>query len=157
MAESRSAWYPELFAKLALDYVQNDKVREQAIYSATIGIKINIFDGGLKEARQREVTEQLNRERDRLRALEATLALELATAANDLRVARERITVTEQAIGQGEENLRINTDRYQAQVGTATDVIDAQTILSQARADFHEAVYDYQVAAARLKRAAGML
>ncbi|HEX2769839.1 MAG TPA: TolC family protein, partial [Geobacteraceae bacterium] len=43
--ETRSGYYPELFTKLGLDYVENSKVREQAIMAATVGLKVNLFDG----------------------------------------------------------------------------------------------------------------
>ncbi|HEY5975008.1 MAG TPA: TolC family protein [Geobacteraceae bacterium] len=155
--ESKTAYYPELFAKLALDYAQNDKVSEQAIMSATIGLKINLYDGLATTSRQRQTVKALAQERERLRNLEATIGLELQTARNDMVVASERIKVTEQAIRQSEENLRINTDRYQAQVGTATEVIDAQTLLSQTKNDYYQANFDYQVAAARVKHALGQL
>jgi len=72
-------------------------------------------------------------------------------------VAKERISVTVTSIKQGEENLRINRDRYQEQVGTATDVIDAQTLLSQIRTEHFQAIFDYEVALARVKRAKGEL
>ncbi|HTY21017.1 MAG TPA: TolC family protein, partial [Geobacteraceae bacterium] len=93
----------------------------------------------------------------RLRQLEEDLALEYRTALNDARVAKERITATETSIKSGEENLRINKDRYQEQVGTATDVIDAQTLLTQIRSENYQAIFDYQVALARVKRARGEL
>jgi outer membrane protein len=155
--ESKTAFYPELFAKLALDYVQNDRVTEQAIMAATIGLKINLYDGLASTSRQRQAVAALGQERERLRGLEAAVGLELQTAQNDAAVAAQQIGVAEQAIRQGEENLRINTDRYQAQVGTATEVIDAQTLLSQIKSDYHQATFDHQVALARLKRALGEL
>ncbi|MFH1028353.1 MAG: TolC family protein, partial [Pseudomonadota bacterium] len=58
---------------------------------------------------------------------------------------------------QSEENLRINRERYRERVGTATEVLDAQTLLTQTRTDYHRASYEYQVATARLKRACGEL
>lgn len=155
--EADAADYPELFARLSVDYVQNDKVREQSIYAATVGLKVNLFDGSASAARKRRAAEQLSEERDRLRNLLAASALEYQTALNDLNVAREKISVAEKAISQSEENLRITTDRYLAQVGTSTDVIDAQTLLTQTKTDYQTARYDFQIARARLKRAAGTL
>lgn len=155
--ESKSNYYPELFAKLALDYTQNDKVEEQTIMSATIGFKINLFDGLATTSRQRQALKVKSREEERLRSLTANIRLELQTALNDLKVAGERIAVTEKAIQQSEENLRINNDRYLEKVGTATEVIDAQTLLTQTRTDYFSAVFDYQVAAARVKRSIGEL
>ena len=60
--ETRTGYYPELFAKAGLDYVQNDKVKEQAIYSATVGLKINLFDGFATTSRFRQAVK--NRSRD---------------------------------------------------------------------------------------------
>lgn len=155
--EARTGYYPELYAKLGLDYVQNDKVTEQAIMSATVGLKINIFDGLATTSRLRQAVKDRARNDERLHQLETDLALDYRTAVNDAKVAKERIAVTETSIKQGEENLRINKDRYQEQVGTATDVIDAQTLLTQIKNDHYQALFDYEVALARVKRARGEL
>ena len=72
-------------------------------------------------------------------------------------MAGARIKVAEKAITQGMENLRITKDRYQEKVGTATEVVDAQTLLTQTRTDYYQSLFDLQVAAARVKRATGEL
>lgn len=155
--ETKSDFYPELYAKAGLDYVENNRVKEQAIYSATLGLKVNLFDGYASTSRLQQAVLNRSRADDRLRELEAELLLEYRSAVNDARVAAERIGVTEASIRQGEENLRINKDRYQEQVGTATDVIDAQTLLTQISTEHYQALFDYQVALARVKRARGEL
>ncbi|GAM08112.1 outer membrane efflux protein BepC [Geobacter sp. OR-1] len=155
--EMRTGFYPELFTKLGLDYVQNNRIKEQTIMSATVGLRVNLFDGQATTARYRQAIKSRMQIEERLRRMESDLALEYRTAVNDTRVAQERITVTEASIRQGEENLRINKDRYLEQVGTATDVIDAQTLLTRIRTEHFQALYDYQVALARVKRARGEL
>ena len=155
--ESRTGYYPEIFTKLGLDYVENSRVREQVILAATVGLKVNLFDGLATTARYRQAVENRSRSEERLRQLNDDLALEYRTAVNDARVAKERIAATETSIKSGEENLRINKDRYQEQVGTATDVIDAQTLLTQIKAENYQAIFDYEVALARVKRARGEL
>lgn len=155
--EAKTQYYPEFFTKLALDYTQNSKVKEQTIMSATVGFKVNLFDGLATSARVREAVKARSRDEARLRDLETRVALELASAQNDLKVAQARIKVAEKAIQQGIENLRITRDRYQEKVGTATDVVDAQTLLTQTRVDYFRSVYDFEVAAARVKRAIGEL
>lgn len=153
----RSSYRPELFARLAADYVENSYVKEQTIYSATLGLRVNLFDGQATTSKLRQALLILNREQRRLHDLQARTELEYRQADNDARVARQRIAVAEQAIRQAEENLRINRDRYREQVGTATEVLDAQTLLTQSRTDLALAEFDYQVAVARVKRAAGIL
>jgi outer membrane protein TolC len=155
--ESRDNFFPELFVKGDVDYLKNSKVAEQTMYGLTVGLKINLFDGLASTARQRQAVWQLDREKDRLRELESGFLIELQSARNDLEVAAERIEITQKAISQSEENLRINIDRYKAQVGTATEVVDAQTLLSQTRSDYYQALFDFQVAKARVKRSQGEL
>ncbi len=155
--ESREEFYPELFLKVGIDYLQNNKVVEQTMAGATIGLKVNLFDGMATTSRQRQAVKLLEKEKERLRGLEEGFLLEFNSASNDVSVAAERIEVTRTAIRQSEENLRINNDRYKAQVGTATEVIDAQTLLSQTKSEHYQALFDYQVAKARVKRASGEL
>jgi len=155
--ESRSGYYPEIFAKVGVDYVENDRVKEQAIMAATVGLKLNLFDGYATTSRYRQAVQNRARAEEQLMQMKSDLLLEYRTAANDARVAKERIAVTETSIRQGEENLRINRDRYQEQVGTATEVLDAQTLLTQIRTDYYQAVFDFEVALARVKRARGEL
>lgn len=155
--EAKSDYYPEIFARFGLDYLDNSKVREQTIYAATLGLKVNLFDGAAKEARIRQAVESRARDKERMRDLEDRVRLELSTAQNDMKVALTRLKVAEKAIEQGRENLRITRDRYQEKVGTATEVIDAQTLLTQTRTDYFRSVFDLQVAAARVKRATGDL
>jgi outer membrane protein TolC len=157
LQESKALFYPELFARASMDYLQNNKFREQAIYAGTIGLKINLFDGFGSTASREKAVSARSRTQQQLQMAEQQARLELTTAQNDVKVARERITVTSEAIKQGEENLRINQNRYQERVGTATEVLDAQTLLSQARTEHYRAYYDYQISSARLRKAAGEL
>ncbi|MBK5276928.1 MAG: TolC family protein [Desulfuromonadales bacterium] len=155
--ENKTGYYPEIYARAGLDYVQNDRVKEQYIMAATVGLKINLFDGFATTAHLNQAVRNRTKAEERLRQMESDFALEYRTAVNDAKVAKERINVTTTSITQGEENLRINRDRYQEQVGTATEVIDAQTLLTQIRTEHYQAIFDYQVALAKVKRARGEL
>jgi outer membrane protein TolC len=155
--ESRGNFFPELYTRLALDYVQNDKVREQAVMSATLGIKVNLFDGYASTSVREKAIQNRSKSKDTLRLAEEQALLEINTVKNDVKVSKERISVVEAAIRQSEENLRINRERYQERVGTATEVLDAQTLLTQTKTDYHRAVYEHLTAKARLKRALGQL
>jgi outer membrane protein len=153
--ENRSFYFPELFTRLGADYVENDRAKEQTILYATVGLRVNLFDGLATTSRYRQAVRSRMQDEERLRMLEAQVALEYATASNDARIAAERITTTAHAVRQGEENLRINKNRYQEHVGTATDVIDAQTLLTRTKSEYYRAVFDHQIALARIKKAKG--
>ncbi len=157
VSENRSAFYPELYLRGGVEYVENSTVKEQALYSASVGIRFNLFEGNATTARLRQAVARRSQHEARLSDLYARLRLELALAGRDLAVARERIQVSEQAIRQAEENLRINRDRYLEKVGTATELLDAQTLLTHSRVDYYTAIYDCQIALARVKKARGEL
>lgn len=87
--------------------------------------------------------------------LQDSIRLELKEAMLALDEARENIPTTEKAVEQAEENLRVSEERYKAQVTTSTEVLDAQTLLTQARTNYYNAIYNEKLARAKLQRALG--
>lgn len=87
--------------------------------------------------------------------LEDNIRLEVKEAVLALEREEKNIPTTQKAVEQGEENLRVSSERYKAQVTTITEVLDAQTRLSQARLNYYRALYDHNLARARLERAIG--
>lgn len=88
-------------------------------------------------------------------ALEETIQLEIKQAVLELEQAENNIPVTAKAAEQGEENLRVSEERYKAQVGTSTEVLDAQRYLTTARVNHYRSLYEYHIARARLLKAMG--
>ena len=83
--------------------------------------------------------------------------LQVREAYLDIQEFEYNIGVTEKAIEQAEEDFRINQSRYQAQLNTSTDVLDAQTRLSRARINYFNALYNYKISLMRLSWATGTL
>jgi outer membrane protein len=81
--------------------------------------------------------------------------LEVKQASLSVIEAEQNIQVAEAAVSQAEENYRINEERYKGQVATSTEVLDALTLLVQARTNYYRALSDYNIAKARLARAIG--
>jgi len=88
-------------------------------------------------------------------ALEDTIRIQIKDAMLALEVAETNIPTTTKAVEQAEENLRVNEERYKAQVTTMTEVLDAQFLLTRARVNYYRALYDHNLAKARLIRATG--
>jgi outer membrane protein len=87
--------------------------------------------------------------------LNEQVRLDVQTAYLKIKETVDRIRATETAVTQGEENLRLNEERYKESVGTATDVIDAETLLTRTRVNYWTAVYDHQMAKAQMLWAIG--
>jgi len=81
--------------------------------------------------------------------------LEVKQAYLRTREAQINITTVEKAIEQAKENLRITEERYKEQVSTTTDVLVAQTLLTETMTNYYNALYDFKIAKAILYRALG--
>ncbi|MCJ7596023.1 MAG: TolC family protein, partial [Desulfobacterales bacterium] len=88
-------------------------------------------------------------------SLEDSIRLEVKDALSALEVAEKNIPTTQKAVEQAEENLRVNEERYKAQVTTITEVLDAQALLTRARVNYYRSLYDQNLARASLERAIG--
>jgi len=71
----------------------------------------------------------------------------------DLRSAEQVIATGEAAIKEAKENHRVAKMKYDAQMATSVDVLDAAMMLAKAQADYYAAAYDYWAALAKLARA----
>ena len=69
--------------------------------------------------------------------------------------AKDRIKATKDAIGQAEENLRINRIKYSEGAGTATETVDAITLLTVAETNYYRSLYDYYRSEAGFQYATG--
>ncbi len=69
--------------------------------------------------------------------------------------AEQNIVTIEKAVEQAKENLRITEEQYKEQVATQTDVLVAQTLLTQTLTNYFNALYDFKIAHAVLMRALG--
>jgi outer membrane protein len=67
----------------------------------------------------------------------------------------QNIITIEKAIEQAKENLRITEERYKEQVSTTTDVLVAQTLLTDTMTNYYNALYDFKIAKAVLYRTIG--
>jgi len=91
-----------------------------------------------------------------LKEIKDNIQLEVKEAYLSLREAEKNIQVAKKAVVQAEENFRMNEERYKQQVATSTDVLDALTLLTQARTNYFNALSEHNTAWARLERAMGV-
>jgi outer membrane protein len=86
-----------------------------------------------------------------------SITLEVKNDYLNMQVAEKNISTAEKSIEQAEENLRMNEERYKYQVATQTDVVNAVTLLAQARVNYYGALSDFNVAKAQLERGMGRM
>ncbi|MCB2185127.1 MAG: TolC family protein [Deltaproteobacteria bacterium] len=89
------------------------------------------------------------------RDLQDQIDLQVKQAYLYLRDAEKNIGTSQTAIRSAEENYRITGERYREQLTTNTELLDAQTLLTQSRNNYLTTLSVYNVALARLRRAMG--
>jgi len=85
-----------------------------------------------------------------------SIRLEVKNARVNLAVSLANIHTARTALVQADENLRITRLRFQQQVASSTEVLDATTAQSQAQTNLHAARYSAWKAEAELARAIGV-
>ncbi|HJX34328.1 MAG TPA: TolC family protein [Desulfatiglandales bacterium] len=124
-------------------------------WQANVGLSWTFWDW-YKTKNSVNQTESQKRQLSQTRnSIEDGIKLQLKQAILNINEAEEKIPTAQKAVDQAEENLRVSEERYKAQVTTSTEVLDAQTLLSQARMNYYNALYDHNLARAGLLRAIG--
>jgi outer membrane protein TolC len=106
---------------------------------------------GVKEKKSRLAQATLER-----MELEDNIRQEVKGAYLIVEAAENAILTVEKAVQQAKENFRINEERYKEQVATSTDVLDAQTLLSETQTNYFNALSAFNVSKAGLHRAMGV-
>jgi outer membrane protein TolC len=116
---------------------------------------VSLFSGFGTRAEVSKIRSQQDQLLEQRAKLADDIRLEVQKYMLDLENARDRIWVTQEAIGQAKENLRINEARYVEGIGTATEVLDAVTLLTVTETNSNRAIYDYSRAEAGVYYAMG--
>lgn len=138
-------------------YQQNRYQVHEGQWSVTLGLKWNVFDGGVVNHRAGAVERQaaaLTEQRDELASV---IGLQVRQVWLDVQETRKRQEVTQSAIAQAEENLRVVRDRYANGLSIHTEVLNAETLRVNSATNHANALFDAVMAGLRLKRATGEL
>tara|TARA_B100000073_G_scaffold336117_1_gene330511 strand:- start:88 stop:807 length:720 start_codon:yes stop_codon:yes gene_type:complete len=135
---------------------------EQQVYGWNMGNTVgllgtwNIFDGGRARAQYR---------RDKLRAeasayefanQRGAIRLEVEQSFYDLKANQQTIRTASRAVISQREALRLARLRFQAGVTTQREVVDNQRDLTRAQQTYANAVADYNITIAELRRFTGL-
>ena len=139
------------------NYTHFDGSEFQQKDAAYIGVtgSWNIWDWGATWSESKDASSRFEQAKLSRVRIEDQVRLEARQAAVDAQSARDALDVAKSAVAQAEENYRIVSRRFEEAAGTAFDVVDAEALLTQSRAQFEQATYDFLVARLALQRATG--
>lgn len=127
-------------------YVYNnlmDKSQTDFVGMATVSIPLSGWWGGSHEMRRKRLSvQQAESQREDSRQL---LVIGMQKAWNDVNDAYKQVGIARESIEQSEENLRLNTDYYEAGTCSMSDLLEAQTLYQQSRDSYVEALTNYEI------------
>jgi outer membrane protein TolC len=139
------------------NYTNTGGSQFQPTNAAYIGLAAswNVWDWGTTLGGIREADAKLQQTILAKKKLEDQVRLEARQAFVNAASSRQALDVARAAVAQAEENYRIVTKKFDNNAATSFDVVDAESLLTQSRAQVEQALYDYLIASAALQKATG--
>jgi outer membrane protein TolC len=120
---------------------------------ATVSVPISDWWGGSYAIKKQKLQVKIA-ENDKRNA-EEMLLIQMQQLWNDVEEAAQQVQLADKAIASALENVRLNTDYYEAGTSLLTDLLDAQNTLQQARDQHTEAATLYCVRLAKYRQVTG--
>lgn len=126
-------------------------------YNVGARVTWRFFDGGRAFAEQDAENRNIDIDETNFAKQRDQIRLQVESAYYQMVANKENISTTEKAVITATESLRLARLRFQAGVGTQTDVINAQRSLTESRGNFLQAVIGYNQSLNELQRAVSNL
>ncbi len=120
-----------------------DKSQNRFVGMLTVSVPVSSWWGGSHNMKRQKI-QVANAENDKRNQSEM-LVIRMRKAWHDMNDAYRQIFIARESIVQSEENLRLNTDYYEAGTASISDLLDAQTLFQQSRDKYVESLADYEV------------
>lgn len=119
-----------------------DKSSNKLVGLVTVNVPISSWWGGSHAMKRQKLS--METAADNQRDQSELLVIRMRKAWTDATDAYARLGIAKESITQSEENLRLNTDYYQAGTASISDLLDAQTLYQQAHDKYVEALTQYE-------------
>lgn len=142
---------PQIFATGSYTYLDDGDGKTPAhSYNGGFMLTWNFWDWGQTYFQAKSASAKANAATMQFRKLNEDIALQIDESHRNLDVAREQIDLANVTLEQAEENYRIEKESYNVHQTTATELLDAQTALTQASMGLVMAEYQYRMSFAAL-------
>lgn len=128
---------------------------EENSWNLSLILSLNLFDGGEVKGKLKEIKSNINAYLSSLENLKKSIALEVETAYLSMKEAEKRIKVAEAYASKAFEDFKMVEEEYKAGVATNLDVLDAQNSWKEMENKYIQALYDANLALAKLMLAIG--
>ncbi len=157
LEQARSSRWPALRGAFSGGYARFAELTADRLLVGGLGLFAPLYTGGEIRAQIEEEQRNLESLRAQYQARLLDVRSEVSRAHAEVLNALEKAETNKTISGYAAEALRLARTRYQAQLTSFVELLAAESATEVARADYAQALYDYQIAKAHLDAAVGLL
>jgi outer membrane protein len=157
----KSAYYPfvSLFSNY---YYQNPNLRIQppvdkfnGTWDVGINLSWDVWNWGNTSSQVTQAEQTFIQGKVNYDQLKESIELEVNQNYLNVVYFKQRIDVSEKAVEQANDNYTVTKDKYNVQLATSTDIVDAEASLFQTQTNHTNAIIDYRIALIKLYKSIG--
>jgi outer membrane protein TolC len=148
---------PQVVLSGGFSYTENRFLDNETFNDVSVLADWNFWDSGRKRHRSAQLEQSAEALLRKRTNVESLIMLQVKKAWHDLDNAQQQLRVAQRALESADENLRVSRNRYQQGAGTNTEVLDAQTLRTEAYSNYYGSLYVSVLAEMQLLRAIGTL
>jgi outer membrane protein len=118
-------------------------------------VTMPLYNGGITRAKIGQAKAVVEQSKSNSELVKQNITLAVRSAVLSTQDAASRLQATQKSMEQAGEALRVAQEKYNAGLGSSTEVIDTQVALTQAETNYTNALYDGKIASAQLDYAVG--
>ena len=158
---ANSNWWPKLYASgnfflynVNAETFSMDNEKLQAWF-AGLSLSWDLWNWGYTSSKSAQAEEEVLQSKESLELLKEQIEIEVYNAYLNLNSNIEKIKVSQFAVLSSQENYRITKDKYDYQLATTNDLIDAEVDLLNSQTKLTISQADYELAKVKLDLAVG--
>ncbi len=153
LAATKKEFYPLIFGRTA--YRFKGEGAETPGFIAGVGLQFPIFEGFSRFANIQDAKAKLVRSQAEIETTKVEITAEVKKLSLDLGLAEENIQITEKTRESAERSFNLAQERYRLERASDLELAEAESIYASSKAAYMQAIYNYNITAARLERAIG--
>ncbi len=152
---AKAAYLPRIYVRASTGRVDGAHVLTGWQAGAGLHLELPLYTGGLLRGEFRAAKAEVAATVADAQTILDGISLEVTQAFRSEVAAGQRLELSQTAVVEAQENLRIVRVKYRNGDATPTDIVDAETALTRSQQRFKSAIYTYMAALARLDYATG--
>jgi len=158
---ANSGWWPKLYASgtfflynVNAETFSIDNERMQ-LWFAGLSLNWDLWNWGYTSSLASQAEEEVLQNKESMELLKEQIELEVYKAYLNLKSEKQKTDVGRLSVESAEENLRLTKEKYEYQLATSNDLIDAEVELLDAKTKLAFANADYELAKVKMDLAVG--